>query len=194
MNAVFIKSATRVAELPENHKPQIAFVGRSNVGKSSLLNHLMNQKGLARVSATPGRTQLINVFEVDKKYTLIDLPGYGYAKASGAKRRGFSELIHEYLFQATNLCLVFLIIDARVGPTDLDRDMLTNLESAQIPFQIIVNKVDKLSRSEQSVLQRTLTTDYPSVSFIYHSSVTGDGKTELLHILSKQTLPISQLS
>ncbi|MBP6944692.1 YihA family ribosome biogenesis GTP-binding protein [Patescibacteria group bacterium] len=185
MAITFLKSATKLEELPNDTKPQIAFVGRSNVGKSSLLNHLTGQKDLARVSAEPGRTQTINLFNVDGRYYLVDLPGYGFAKTSKAKRQDFAGMLRDYLWQAQQLRLVLLMIDARVGPTDLDRDMLAYLDSGKIPVVLIVNKIDKLSNSESINLQRMLESQYPQISFIPHSNVTGKGRGEILDVIEQ---------
>lgn len=177
--ATFLKSATRLEDLPQDSKPHIAMVGRSNVGKSSLINHLSNQKNLARVSAEPGRTQTINLFNVDGRFYLVDLPGYGFAKTSKAKREDFAGMLRDYLWQTEKLKLVLLIIDARIGPTDLDRDMLAYLASGRIPVALIVNKIDKLSNSESIQLQRMLEATYPQINFIPHSNVTGQGRGEI---------------
>lgn len=181
----FIKSATNLEQLPQGNKPHVAMVGRSNVGKSSLLNALANQKGLARVSAEPGRTQTINLFDVDGRFYLVDLPGYGFAKTSKAKREDFAGMLRDYLWQAQQLCLVLLIIDARIGPTDLDRDMLEYLASGKIPVAIIVNKIDKLSNSESINLQRMLESTYPQINFIPHSSITGQGRGEIWQVIEQ---------
>src|SRR5690349_474674 len=119
MNVTFLKSAPHIEDLPESNKPHIAFVGRSNVGKSSLLNDLAGTKGLAKVSSQPGRTQMVNLFDVDNRFFLVDLPGYGYAKASKTARDRYSDLIRDYLWQAHQIRLVVLVIDSRLGPTDL---------------------------------------------------------------------------
>lgn len=185
MPATFLKSITDLEQLPKGLKPQIAMVGRSNVGKSSLLNHLTGQKGLARVSSEPGRTQTINLFDVDGRFFLVDLPGYGYAKASKTKREGFASLIRDYLWQAQQLKLVLLIIDGRIGPTDLDREMLAYLESGRIPVAMIVNKIDKLSTTEFVGLMRKLETDYPNLTLLPHSNVTGKGRGEIRQIIDQ---------
>lgn len=179
MPAVFLKSAVKMEDLPKGNKPHIALVGRSNVGKSSLLNHLTGQKGLAHESATPGRTQYMNIFDMDHRFFLIDLPGYGFAKTSKAKQEGFGEMIREYLWHVQQLKLVLLIIDARQGPTDLDRDMIAYLESGRIPFILIVNKIDKLSTSESINLLQKLESAYPRIPCIPHSNVTGKGRGEI---------------
>ena len=185
MPITFVKSLTRLEDLPRDSRPHVALVGRSNVGKSSLLNHLAGQKGLARVSAEPGRTQTINLFDVEGRAYLVDLPGYGFAKTSKAKREAFSGMVREYLWQATALRHVFLIIDARIGLTDLDHDMFEYLSSGKIPTTIIVNKIDKLSHSESIQLLRRLESESPQTDFIPHSNVTGKGRGEIWQILEQ---------
>jgi GTP-binding protein len=185
MIATFVKSATRLADLPQDTKPHIAFVGRSNVGKSSLLNSLTKQKNLAHVSAQPGRTQTINLFDVDRRFYLVDLPGYGFAKTSKAKRQDFAGILRDYLWQTQQLKLVLLIIDARIGPTDLDRDLLGYLASGKIPVTLVVNKIDKLSNSESIQLQRMLEATYPHLTFIPHSNITGVGRGEIWQTIER---------
>jgi GTP-binding protein len=185
MHATFLKSAVRVEDLPIGDKAQIAMLGRSNVGKSSLLNHLVDQKGLARVSATPGRTQTINLFDVDKRFFLVDLPGYGYAKTSKAKRVAFEGLLNDYLNQAQNLKLALVIIDARHGPLDIDREMFAFLHQIQIPFAIIANKIDKLTKSDSAALTRKLGTDFPGVTVILHSNLTNKGQGEIRQTIER---------
>lgn len=179
MNATFIKSAASIEDLPKNDRPQIVMVGRSNVGKSSLLNRLTGQKGLARVSSTPGRTQTINLFDVDGKFLLVDLPGYGFARASKVKRVAFEGMLNDYLRDAPNLKLALVIVDARLGPTEIDHQMFDFLDECGVPFTIIANKIDKLSQSELAALKRKFETDFPSVAVILHSNVTGKGRGEI---------------
>lgn len=144
----FIKGIVGDDELFGDGIPQIAFIGRSNVGKSSLINTLTNSK-ISRTSATPGRTQEINIFLVNNAYYLVDLPGYGYAQASGLGREKISDLIHTYLFDsAFGQKKVVLIIDANVGMTDKDIEMLEELHKHNKNIIIIANKVDKMTQSE----------------------------------------------
>ena len=178
MSTKFIKSQAKFEEILESSMPQVAMVGRSNVGKSSLINHLANQKGLAHTSSEPGRTQTINYFNVDGRFLLVDLPGIGYAKASKTKREELINLIREYLSLA-KINLVLLIIDSRIGLTELDNDMLNYLNSWQIPIIMVVNKIDKLSSSERIKLTQSLEKDYPNVTRIPHSTVTGQGQGEI---------------
>lgn len=190
MATTFIKSLTDLKDFPKTDKPQIVMVGRSNVGKSSLLNHLTGQKNLARVSSTPGRTQTINLFDVDNKYFLVDLPGYGFAKASKVKRVAFEGMLNDYLRDAQNLKLALVIVDARLGPTYIDHQMFDFLNECNVPFSIIANKIDKLSQSELVALKRKFETDFPSIMVILHSNVTGKGRGEIqqaIEMALKQT-------
>lgn len=179
----FFTSTTKLSDLPIDAKPHIAMVGRSNVGKSSMINHLTGQKKLARVSSDPGRTQTINLYDIDDRFFLVDLPGYGYAQTSKEKRVMFAEMIHEYLLLTPQLRLVLLIIDARIPPTDLDADMAAWLQGNGIPFMIVTNKMDKLSSSEASRLHQTLETKYPGVRQIEHSINSGRSRNELWGVI-----------
>ncbi len=142
--AEFILSATSPAHFPETSYPEIAFAGRSNVGKSSLLNKLLRRKNLAKTSSTPGKTRQINFFRVDDRFQLVDLPGYGYAKVSKTEREAWRELIEIYLLERPQLRLVISLIDARHEPTNLDRDLLEWLESIEQPYAVVLTKGDKI--------------------------------------------------
>jgi len=146
--AEFIKSATKPKEYPPPILPEVAFVGRSNVGKSSLINVLAGRKSLVRTSSTPGRTQLINFFDINGVLTLVDLPGYGYAKAPPELRKQWGPMIEVYLASRESLKAVVLILDIRRVPSDGDLDMLRWLETYNIPPVIVVTKCDKLSKNE----------------------------------------------
>lgn len=169
ISATFSLSTTNLAALPHDHRPHIAMVGRSNVGKSSLINHLTQQINLARTSSAPGRTQTMNLYEIDKKFFLVDLPGYGYAKTSHTERERFGEMICDYLEQTEQLCQVLLIIDARIPLSDLDAEMLTWLETHSIPFTIVMNKIDKARPAELQKLHHTLSIAYPGAPRIEHA-------------------------
>jgi GTP-binding protein len=185
VNVTFLTSATKLDELPRSKKPQIAFVGRSNVGKSTLLNDLAGKKGLAYVSSMPGRTQMINIFEVDHRFYLVDLPGYGYAKISNEKKQDFIRLLSDYLSETQELALVFLVIDARLGLTELDRHMLVQLQGIDMPCVIIANKMDKLTRSAGIVFLKKMATEYPQTVVLTHSSVSGKGCGEIWEMIEK---------
>lgn len=148
--ADFIKSAVKPRDYPATELPEVAFVGRSNVGKSSLINVLAGRKGLVRTSSTPGRTQLINFFNINNMLTLVDLPGYGYAKAPPDVRKQWQPMIETYLAERENLKAVVLILDIRRTPSDGDLDILRRLGLYNIPPVIVLTKCDKLSKNERS--------------------------------------------
>ena len=148
--AEFIKSAVKPKDYPPPELPEVAFVGRSNVGKSSLINVIANRKALVRTSSTPGRTQLINFFDINGILTLVDLPGYGYAKAPPELRKQWGPMIETYLAKRENLRAVVLILDIRRIPSDGDLDMLGWLEHYDIPPIIVLTKCDKLSKTERA--------------------------------------------
>lgn len=147
-SAYFIKSATLVEQYPQHDLPEIAFIGRSNVGKSSLLNTLVNKKNLARTSNSPGRTQVINFFNVEDRICFVDLPGYGFAKVPQAIKDQWQPMIETYLTQRANLQTVVLILDARHRPTQQDRMMRDWLGSYQIPMITVATKIDKLATTK----------------------------------------------
>lgn len=144
----FVKSSQHYSELPEPDKPEYAFVGRSNVGKSSLINALCG-KGTAKVSSAPGKTRLINHFLINQEWYLVDLPGYGYAKVSKSKRRDFESMIHTYCTMRPNLVSLFVLVDMRHTPQANDLEFMGFLGSSQVPFGIIFTKADKLSKSQR---------------------------------------------
>jgi len=144
----FLQSATRVSDLPPA-RAEVAFVGRSNVGKSSLLNAVTGRAQLARVSRTPGRTQLINVFDAGDGCWIVDLPGYGFASAPARVRSTWQAMIEGYLTRRDSLRMVFVLVDAEVGPTPLDHQMVEWLASIGVPFHVVANKADKVGKSRQ---------------------------------------------
>lgn len=144
----FVAGAAEAARLPEPVLPEVAFVGRSNVGKSTLINGLTYRKKLARTSHTPGRTQQINFFDLGGQVMLIDLPGYGYAKVSRSETENWGRLIDAYLAERPNLLRVFVLIDSRHGIKDTDRQMIGMLDGYHIPSQLILTKTDKASKAE----------------------------------------------
>jgi GTP-binding protein len=173
--AKFIASAATPASIPRPTLPEIAFIGRSNVGKSSLLNSLLNVKGLARTSSTPGRTQALNFFDINGELIFVDLPGYGYAKVSKEERAHWGKLIEKYLAQRATLVLCILIVDARHEPSPLDLQMKSWLEHFGLSFLVVTTKIDKLSANERRAsltrAQKMLATD----RIIPYSAVTRAG-------------------
>ena len=152
-SADFLISNTTFKKCPEDEKPEFAFIGRSNVGKSSLINMLTGKKKLAKTSSTPGKTQLINHFVINENWYLVDLPGYGYAKASKKSRNNWEQFISEYLLHRNNLLTTFVLIDARLEPQKIDLEFMNWCGGKGIPFSIIFTKSDKLS---SSALQKNL--------------------------------------
>ena len=144
----FLKSATRVDDLPESDR-EIAVVGRSNVGKSSLINAFANRTRLAHTSKTPGRTQLINIFEVEPGVTVVDLPGYGYAKVPNRVKQDWGQMIEGYLLERDCLQMVMVLVDGEIGPTKLDTQMLDWLRGNEIPHQVIATKSDKVKSAKK---------------------------------------------
>ena len=146
--AEFRCSSERVAQVPKDELRDIAFIGRSNVGKSSLINMLTGRSGLAKVSGTPGKTRLVNHFRIDDAWYLVDLPGYGYARTSKTERSGFSKLITDYVLRCERLHFLFVLVDIRLEPQAIDLRFIEMLGENGIPFGIIFTKADKLSQTQ----------------------------------------------
>ena len=146
--ARFLTSNTEVGKCPNPDKPEYAFIGRSNVGKSSLINMLCNQKDLAKTSSTPGKTQLINHFIINDKWYLVDLPGYGFAKSSKEKREQFNKMINNYIRKRENLMCLFVLIDSRHEALKIDLEFMEMLGNDGIPFAIVFTKSDKLGKEK----------------------------------------------
>jgi len=176
---------------PEHVLPEIAFAGRSNVGKSSLLNRLVRRKAFARVSRTPGRTREINFFEVNRRFVLVDLPGYGYARISKERRAEWRPLIEGYLRRSTNLRGVVQLIDARRDPSDDDLQMLDFLSDLGTPTIVAITKVDKLSPTAKAarVAEITVSLGLDAEQVIPFSAQTGAGRDELAAAIVALTEP-----
>jgi GTP-binding protein len=182
----FVKGVVAIDGLPQDGKPEVAFAGRSNVGKSSLINALTGQKSLARVSVTPGRTRELNFFTLgkDDEFYLVDMPGYGYARASKAEVKGWTRLIQDYLKGRRELKRVFLLIDARHGLKVSDREIMTLMDEAAVSYQGVLTKADKPKASELAAIESKVGTElakrpaaYPQL--IATSARTGAGIPEL---------------
>ena len=179
-SARFVKSARQANDFPNDRIPEIAFCGRSNSGKSSLLNALTNSRGLARTSSSPGRTQLINFFLVDGKTYYVDLPGYGYAKVPKGIRDSFGEMVESYLRNREPLKLAIMLVDSRMPPTDSDQTMKEWLDHFGIPNLVVLTKSDKISRNELTKALKTCATTLQTKEIIAFSAVTGFGREPIL--------------
>jgi GTP-binding protein len=170
---------------PESTLPEIAFAGRSNVGKSSLLNSLVRRKSFARVSRTPGRTREINFFRINNQFVFVDLPGYGYARISKARKAEWRPLIQDYLGRTTQLRGIVLLLDIRRDPSDDDRAMLDFLAQVEIPTLVALTKSDKVSKAavQARVEETSRALSLGTEQIIPFSSVTGAGRTELLEAI-----------
>ena len=188
--AEFVRSAAKPSDFPRDTLPQVVFAGRSNVGKSSVINRLLNRKNFARVGSAPGKTTHINYFLIDGQLYLIDLPGYGYAKVSMAERARWGKLIEAWFADTTLMTLGVLIVDARHKPTADDKTMSDFFLTTNKPYAVVANKLDKLKKSEiEGNLQRVrevleLPDDVPVIPF---SAEKGEGRQELLSLSLSHT-------
>ncbi|MBR2346448.1 MAG: YihA family ribosome biogenesis GTP-binding protein [Clostridia bacterium] len=191
-NVILKISAGEPRQIPSDPLAQVAFSGRSNVGKSSLINSLLSRKSLARVSSAPGKTITINFYEIDKKLYLVDLPGYGFAKRTLEEKKKWSALTDGYFTQNDNidrLSLVLQLIDSRIGPTKDDEMMLDYLRAAELPFAVVATKTDKLNATERkknlaAIEAHPLISGAPVIPF---SALKGEGKDELWRVIFKYT-------
>ena len=189
-SAEFIVSNQEVSRCPESELPEYAFIGRSNVGKSSLINMLTNHKKLAKTSSTPGKTQLINHFLINDEWYLVDLPGYGFAKTSKKSREQWGQMIHQYLMKRKNLRCTFLLVDIRLEPQKIDLDFIEWMGINQLPFVIIFTKSDKLNKQNLikniELYKSTLSEKWAELpQFIVSSSVKTQGKEAILELISE---------
>ena len=178
-SAEFVKSVYDTSQCPAGDVPEISFLGRSNVGKSSLLNSLLQRKALARTSNTPGRTQCINFFLVNDSIHFVDLPGYGYARVSKSMRADWGKMAEEYLADRRQLVLSIQLIDARHKPTPLDMQLHDWLIVNQKPHVVVATKADKLSRNELQKQMKIFASDLAESTTITYSSETGRGRDEV---------------
>ncbi len=187
----FIKSAAKPAHYPPATLPEIAFAGRSNVGKSSLINVLVNRKSLVRTSSTPGRTQLINFFSVNDRFILVDLPGYGYAKVPLAVKKEWGPMMETYLSSRSTLSGVVLIFDIRRTPLAEDRQMLDWLRAYDIPPLLVVTKCDKVSRNERARQAKVIASSLgvAPAELTFFSTLTREGKDEIWEKIEQLLFP-----
>lgn len=190
VSAEFISSYADVSRCPPPDKPEFAFIGRSNVGKSSLINMLTNSRKLAKISVKPGKTQTINHFLINSAWFLVDLPGYGYASVSKTLREGFGKIIENYVLKRENLTCLFILIDSRLPPQPIDIDFLEWAAANNVPLALLFTKIDKLKRNElQKNLQayeRALLSRWEELpTIILTSSSTGTGKEDVLTLIDE---------
>ena len=197
-SADFVISNTEIDKCPKEHIPEYAFIGRSNVGKSSLINMLTGHKSLAKTSGKPGKTKLINHFKINDNWFLVDLPGYGYAKVSKKNRSIFAKFVYEYLENRENLICTFVLIDSRHEPQKIDMLFMEWLGENKIPFVIVFTKMDKLSSSQ---LNKNLTKyktemlktweDIPQT--FRSSALSGSGKYDILKFIEQTNIPVKDI-
>ncbi|MBR6877922.1 MAG: YihA family ribosome biogenesis GTP-binding protein [Bacteroidales bacterium] len=190
-DAHFLSSNTRIDRLPKDNLPEYAFIGRSNVGKSSLINTLVQRKGLAKTSATPGKTIAINHFVVNNQWYLVDLPGYGYAQRSKKSREEWRVMLANYIARRRNLLYTFVLIDSRLEPQNSDIGFMEWLGENQIPFCIVFTKADKLSKAELNTnveaYKKRLLEDWEELPPLFiTSSETRQGREEILAFIEQQ--------
>lgn len=188
--AKFVISNTNPDLCPAPNKPEYAFIGRSNVGKSSLINMLTGKKGLSKTSGTPGKTQLINHFEINQNWYIVDLPGYGYAKAAKTSRRKWEEFIQKYLIGRKNLMNLFVLLDSRLEPQKIDIEFMNWCGEKEIPFTMVLTKIDKLSstslQKNLAVYKREMLKYWEALPPIFTtSSESSFGKEKLLNYIEE---------
>ena len=183
LSAEFVCSIVQPSQCPKEDLPEIAFIGRSNVGKSSLINGLLRQKGLARTSSTPGRTQQINFFRINQRFFFVDLPGYGYAKVPQALKESWRSLTENYFRGRKQLAHCVLIVDSRVGPTELDLEQAAWFRRNLLPFFIVSTKSDKLSKVELEKSISHTRSLCPDLSVVAYSATRNTGREHVWALL-----------
>ncbi len=198
-SAEFVMSNSDVAKCPKNEIPEYAFIGRSNVGKSSLINMITNRKSLAKTSGRPGKTQLINHFLINKNWFLVDLPGYGYARVAKSTKKVFQKFITQYFAKRKQLISAFVLIDCRHNPQKIDLEFMQWLSKNQIPFSIIFTKSDKLPKAKLTIqienyIKEMLNYWEEMPSYFITSSSSGLGKDEVLNYIGEINTQINNKS
>jgi GTP-binding protein len=189
-SAEFISSYADVRKCPAPDKPEFAFIGRSNVGKSSLINMITNTRGLAKTSGKPGKTQTINHFLINRQWYLVDLPGYGYANVSKSIREGFGKIIEDYVLKRENLACLFVLLDSRLEPQKIDLSFIEWAGSKGIPLALLLTKADKLTKNELakniSTYKKTLLTQWEELPpLIATSAEKATGKEAILDFIEE---------
>jgi GTP-binding protein len=194
-SAVFDRSAPDLDSCPDESLPEFAFIGRSNVGKSSLLNMLAGEEGMARVSPVPGFTRMINIFTINGRWRLVDLPGYGFARVARKNSARFNQAVADYLEHRANLCLVFVLIDSGLTPQEIDLEFVEWLVRQAVPFVLVYTKIDKVSAATVRTNVAAFTArisawfEKPPAAFT-SSAETGQGRQELLGVIEEQMTAI----
>lgn len=188
--ASFVISNSDYRKCPQGNVPEFAFIGRSNVGKSSLINMLTRHKGLAKTSVKPGKTQLINHFIIDDSWYLVDLPGYGYARTSKTSRSSWQKMTSDYLLKRSQLVNTFVLIDSRIEPKAIDLEFIAFLGENGIPFSVVFTKTDKIGNGEVShnveAFKKAMLEDWEELPPVFlTSSVTGVGREKLLNYIGE---------
>ncbi|MCQ2308888.1 MAG: ribosome biogenesis GTP-binding protein YihA/YsxC [Bacteroidales bacterium] len=196
--ATFLQSNTKIDKLPAANKPEYAFIGRSNVGKSSLINMLTNNGKLAKVSATPGKTITINHFIINGEWYLVDLPGYGFAKRSLKDREMWEKMLDSYIMNRRNLITTFVLVDSRIEPQKIDLEFMAKLGESQVPFVIIFTKADKLKKNQlinniEAYKTRLLEEWEELPTMFVTSSESGLGKDDVLDFIEEYNKEFRQI-
>lgn len=189
-NAQFVKSSSSVEECPTDNLPEYAFIGRSNVGKSSLINMLTGKPKLALTGSTPGKTRLINHFLINESWHIVDLPGYGFARRGLKEREAFAKMIDDYVTKRGQLVSLFILIDSRIAPQAIDLKFIRDMGEKGIPFVLIMTKIDKISKGKlQSAIAHykdVLSEEWEELPpFLVSSAETKQGRDEILHYISQ---------
>lgn len=189
-SAQFVKSSSSVEECPTDNLPEYAFIGRSNVGKSSLINMLTGKPKLALTGSTPGKTRLINHFLINKSWHIVDLPGYGFARRGLKEREAFAKMIDDYVTKRGQLVSLFILIDSRIAPQAIDLKFIRDMGEKGIPFVLIMTKIDKISKGKlQSAIAHykdVLSEEWEELPlFLVSSAETKQGRDEILHYISQ---------
>jgi GTP-binding protein len=182
-SAEFLKSSFQESDWPRDSKPEIAVMGRSNVGKSSVINSLLNTRGLARTSNTPGRTQSLNFFDINNSFRFVDLPGFGYARVPKSLRSGWGEMVTSYLAKRQQLVLSIQLVDSRHEPTKLDLQLHEWLQHSAKPRLIVATKSDKLSNNDLKMSLKRARRVFKAATVIAFSAKSGSGRNELWHTI-----------
>ncbi len=191
-NIYFLKSVYQLKDLPKLKLPEILLCGRSNVGKSSFINSFFNNKNLAKISSSPGKTRSINFYSINDIYYVVDLPGFGYAKTSKKEQEHWSKLIEQFIFNYSNAKLIFHFIDCRHYPTKLDILFFEMIKNFNCEYNIILNKIDKIKQSEFAKLKKDILLYFPDLNpvenIFYYSAINGKGKKEIQQKISSRLL------